>query len=173
MSNVSVKKTLIKDSGKRQEFQTGSRRDTNTGKVRPDLLPATCRFFEGAHFAMGSIKYGDRNWELGQPIMRYYESLERHTLLWALGDVSENHLNGMRWNTMAIQHTLLMIDHGELPKELDDRPVYMKPNNPIGKELIDQFNSDAQELIKRVEELKNKSLNTYKKKNKNEFKGVK
>ena len=69
-TNVSVKKTIIKDSGKRQDFSTGSRRDVNTGKVRPDLLPATCEFFESAHFAMGSIKYGDRNWELGQPIMR-------------------------------------------------------------------------------------------------------
>ena len=153
-TNVSVKKTLIKDSGKRQDFQSGSKRDTNTGKVRPDLLPATCRFFEGAHFAMGSIKYGDRNWELGQPIMRYYESLERHLLLWALGDISENHLNGIRWNTMAIQHTLLMIDHNQLLKELDDRPIYMKPDNPIGKELIDQFNNDAQEMIKRLEEKK-------------------
>jgi hypothetical protein len=140
--NKSVETMQIKDSGNRQEFSTGSRRDTNDGKVRPDLLPCTCEFMEGAHFAAGSIKYGDRNWEKGQPIMRYFESLRRHILYWALGDTSENHLAGARWNLATIQHTLLMIEHGLLPKELDDRPVYMKPGNPVGAELMRQFDSD-------------------------------
>lgn len=151
--NGAVKNTIIKDSGKRQNFSTGSRRDTNTEKVRPDLIPSFCEFFEGAHYAMGSVKYGDRNWELGQPIMRYYESLKRHMLLWALGDISENHLNGITWNNKAIQYTLIMIDYGHLPKELDDRPVYMLPDNPIGRDLIEHFNADIKELIKRVEEM--------------------
>lgn len=147
--NVSVKKTSIKDSGKRQDFSTGSRRDTNEGKLRPDLLPCTCRFFEAAHFAMGAIKYSSRNWEMGQPVMRYYESLDRHLLMWMMGDTSENHLNGIRWNAMAIQHTLLMIDHGKLPKELDDRPVYMQPDNEIGKFLLEQWDVDSKAAVEK------------------------
>ena len=138
----SLKTTQIKDSGKRQDFSTGSVRDTNDGKVRPDLLPVTCEFLEGAHFAAGSIKYQARNWERGQPVMRYYESLRRHMLYWGLGDTSENHLAGLRWNAATMQHTLLMIDHGLLPKELDDRPEYMKPDNAIGAALIKQFDED-------------------------------
>ena len=31
--------SVIKDSGKREEFQTGSRRDTREGKGRFDLFP--------------------------------------------------------------------------------------------------------------------------------------
>ena len=152
----SVKKTIIKDSGERQNFNTGSRRDVNKGKNRPDLLPCTCEFLEGAHFAMGGVKYNDRNWELGQPIMRYYESLKRHLLYWAMGDTGENHLNGIRWNTMAIQHTLIMIDYGHLPKELDDRPIYMHPDNQIGKDMMEHFNKDIKELIEKVESDKKK-----------------
>jgi hypothetical protein len=148
----SVKRMIIKDSGERQSFTTGSRRDVNKTKVRPDLLPCTCEFMEGAHFAMGAVKYDQRNWELGQPIMRLYECLKRHLLLWAMGDVTENHLNGVRWNAMAIQHTLIMIDYGHLPKELDDRPEYMKPDNQIGKDMIGHFMTDITELVKRNEE---------------------
>lgn len=146
----SVVSTGIKDSGKREDFSTGSRRDTNDGKVRPDLLPSICEFFEGAHFAMGAVKYGDNNWQLGQPIMRYYESLKRHTLYWGMGDISENHMNGVRWNSQAILFTLIMIDHGQLPKELDNRPFWMRPNNPIGKELMETFEKDVKILQEKL-----------------------
>lgn len=132
----------IKDSGKREDFSTGSKRDTNEGKIRFDLMPVTVKYLLGAHYAFGSIKYLSRNWEKGQPIMRLHESCTRHYTLWEMGDTSENHLVGALWNMIAIIHTLLMIKLGILPPELDDRPEYMKPDNPVGRELIEIFNKD-------------------------------
>lgn len=60
----------VKDSGKRQEFQTGSIRDTREGKGRYDLLPPHAIFRLAKHFENGAKKYGDRNWEKGQPLSR-------------------------------------------------------------------------------------------------------
>jgi len=142
-------KTGIKDSGKRQEFATGSRRDTNAGKLRPDLVPGINRFYDAALLAAGAIKYGENNWTKGQPIMRTFESLDRHLLMWILGDVSENHLAAVRWNAMAIQYTLLMIEHGKLPKELDNRPDYMQPDNEIGKALLAQWEADSKIMLEK------------------------
>jgi hypothetical protein len=58
-----MKKFIVKDSGKRQEFSTGARRDISTGKGRFDLLPPYAITRLAQHFENGSLKYGDRNWE--------------------------------------------------------------------------------------------------------------
>ena len=68
----------IKDSGVRQDFETGSRRDTRDGKGRYDLLPMRAIQRLARHFEGGAKKYGDRNWEKGQPISRYLDSALRH-----------------------------------------------------------------------------------------------
>lgn len=147
---------IVKDSGKRQDFETGSKRDLSNGKIRPDLIPSVIEFYDSALLAMGAIKYGENNWTKGQPIMRYYESLKRHTMYFALGAIDENHLAAIRWNTMGIQYTLLMIKHGLLPAELDDRPEYMKPGNAIGAELLETFKMQSEETLRRLEEMKRK-----------------
>ena len=55
----------VMDSGERQEFSTGSVRDTRKGKGRFDLLPPKAIRRLAVHFESGAIKYGDRNWEKG------------------------------------------------------------------------------------------------------------
>jgi len=116
----------IQDSGKRQEFDTGSVRDTRSGKGRFDLVTPFALRRVARHYEGGSVKYGDRNWEKGQPIMRYLDSAERHindlkaALL--LGEQSEDHAAAIAWNMMGFMHTEEMLKIGRLPKELDDRP---------------------------------------------------
>ncbi len=120
---VSMDYTAVKDSGERQEFSTGSRRDTDTGKPRLDLIPPLWLRRLGTHLGNGAVKYGDSNWQKGQPLSRYYASGMRHMLAWFEGQEDEDHFAAAAWNTLAAMWTLEEIRAGRLPIELDDRPL--------------------------------------------------
>lgn len=119
-----IKFDKVVDSGKRQEFDTGSVRDGNEGKPRYDLITPIGLYRLAMHYANGAVKYGDRNWEKGQPLNRYIESTERHIQKLKLGIQDEDHEAAAIWNLLAYIHTKTLIDAGQLPKELDDMPVY-------------------------------------------------
>jgi hypothetical protein len=110
----------VNDSGERQEFSTGSVRDTRTGKGRFDLIPPVSLKRLAQHFENGAVKYGDRNWEKGQPISRYLDSAIRHLYDFLGGDRSEDHLAAAAWNAFAAIHTEQKVADGELPVELND-----------------------------------------------------
>lgn len=114
----------VKDSGKRQEFLTGSRRDTQDGKGRYDLISPISLQRLAKHFENGAKKYGDRNWELGQPLTRYLDSAIRHIYCYLEGKRDEDHAIAGAWNLLALVHTEEMIRRGLLPKELNDLPSY-------------------------------------------------
>lgn len=116
----------IKDSGKRQDFSTGSRRDISQGKgafelISPFALEEVAQIYEG-----GAVKYGSRNFELGQPLSRYYQSAMRHGNKVLMGMEDENHAAMAMWNWAAFIHTRRLIKLGLLPEELDDMPNYLK-----------------------------------------------
>jgi hypothetical protein len=123
-----VKFDEVKDSGKRQEFDTGSLRDTREGKGRFDLLSPFVLERDAKHLENGARKYGDRNWERGQPLSRYYDSAVRHLNKYMMGYRDEDHLAAARWNIAALMHTELMIARGVLPKSLNDLPVFEETN---------------------------------------------
>lgn len=116
----------VKDSGKRQNFKTGSKRDTAEGKGRYDLISPVSLARLAKHFENGAVKYGDRNWELGQPMCRYLDSAIRHIYKHLEGHRDEDHLAAGAWNLLSAIHTEEMIERGLLPKELDNRPNYLK-----------------------------------------------
>ena len=125
---------VLKDSGKREEFSTGSRRDSREGKGRFDLLfmgmPEALRRL-AVLLERGAAKYGERNWEKGQPISRYIDSAVRHLHHAAQGHVDEDHLIQAAWNCLAAVETLHRIQWSEhekdrLPTELND--VYESPD---------------------------------------------
>jgi len=116
----------VKDSGKRQEFGTGSVRDTNIGKGRFDLMPPYALLRLAQHYENGAEKYGDRNWEKGQPLSRYVDSALRHMLKLLMGLEDEDHLSAAAWNILAVVETQMRIRLGLLPKELDDLPTVYK-----------------------------------------------
>lgn len=108
-----------KDSGKRQDFETGSRRDSQEGKPRYDLIP-TLALKRVAHlYARGAEKYDDWNWSKGQPYSRIIASLERHLHQFKQGDTDEDHLAAVCWNALAIIH---FQETGR--DELDDLPKW-------------------------------------------------
>lgn len=176
----------IQDSGKREEFVTGSVRDTREGKGRFDLIAALGRdqidilkgysigtpsdripalkaafnsMYEyldtrdpaclqsafssiasvmnggdpdsfahldrlARHYEGGAKKYKDRNWELGQQIMRYFDSAVRHIVRALQNRNDEDHMAAALWNIIAIPHSLVMIERGLLDWKLDNRPKY-------------------------------------------------
>lgn len=99
-----VKNFLTKDSGCREEFDTGSRRDTREGKGRYDLITPVGLRRLAELYERGAVKYGDRNWEKGQPISRFLDSMIRHTFNYLEGENSEDHLAAVVWNAMSIMH---------------------------------------------------------------------
>lgn len=118
---------VIKDSGKRQLFKTGANRDSQENKGRFDLIPPEVAMGYSLHMEAGCLKYGDRNWEKGIPLSRYYDSCQRHLNKWWAGWKDENHLIAALWNLCCLYTTACRIKLGVLPKELDDRPRYKKP----------------------------------------------
>lgn len=110
----------VKDSGEREEFDTGARRDTRERKGRYDLLSPVFLKRLALLYENGAEKYGDHNWEKGMPLSRYLDSAMRHLVCWMDGDRSEDHLVQSAWNAAAYVHTEQRIREGKLPLELDD-----------------------------------------------------
>ncbi len=72
------------------------------------------------------MKYGDRNWEKGQQIMRYIDSAIRHLYAYIEGKRDEDHLAAAMWNAAGAIHTEEAIARGLLPKELNNAPSFIE-----------------------------------------------
>ncbi len=92
------------DSGQRRQFATGSVRDVSAGKGRFDLISPLVMMRFAKHFENGAKKYGDRNWEKGQPMSVFLDSAMRHTAKFLAGLRDEDHLAAAMWNLHAIMH---------------------------------------------------------------------
>ncbi len=119
---MSENKFVVRDSGERQSFSTGSVRDTPKGKGSFYLIPTLPYRRLAQHYENGAAKYGPDNWKKGQPLMRYVDSAERHLNCLKAGEPLEDHATAISWNMFAYVWTLNEIEAGRLPKELDDRP---------------------------------------------------
>jgi hypothetical protein len=111
-----------KDSGAREEYATGSMRDTTDGKgsftsISPHMLRRLAMLME-----RGAKKYGLFNYQKGQPFSRIVDSLMRHTNQARMGDESEDHKAAIIFNAMAWIHFEEEIAAGRLPESLDDLP---------------------------------------------------
>lgn len=111
---------VVLDSGERQEFPTGSRRDLEVGKGRYDLLQFRALHLVARQLEEGAKKYGERNWEKGQPLSRYLSSALRHLAKYAKGETDERHDVAAAWNILCLVDTAERIREGVLPAELDD-----------------------------------------------------
>ena len=112
----------IKDSGKRDTFQTGAVRDGQTGKGRFDLLPYHAIERVAKVFELGAAKYEARNWEKGIPTHRFMDSGLRHAMKFLAGHEDEDHLAMAAWNLLCLLETKHFIQEGVLPADLDTLP---------------------------------------------------
>lgn len=95
----------------------------------PAVNAVSCAFGPVPMFALeqlsklyeaGCQKYGDRNWEKGQPLATYMDSGLRHLMKDIRGDKDEDHLTAACWNFMCLIHTSYLIEMGLLPVDLLD-----------------------------------------------------
>lgn len=109
----------VQDTGTRSAFGTGSQRDTQEGKGRFDLIPSTVLRRLAQHYENGALKYGDNNWQKGQPLKQYLNSAMRHLLAIEECDLTEDHFAAVIWNIASMIHHIDKMLDGELPVELD------------------------------------------------------
>lgn len=107
----------------RQTFATGSVRDSREGRGRFDLIPSMPLRRLAGLYERGAARYGDSNWQLGQPLKRYIDSAMRHINCLVAGEPTEDHAAAIAWNAFGYMWTLAEIEAGRLPAELDDRPA--------------------------------------------------
>lgn len=105
-----------KDSGKRVDFPSGMRRDTQEGKPRYDLVdePMLTRWAE--LMARGAEKYGENNWKLAnseEELQRFKASGFRHFIQWIRGDEDEDHAAAILYNIAACEYVKRRIQNGE------------------------------------------------------------
>lgn len=107
-----TKEFVTKDSGARQEYATGMRRDLQTGKLRFDLCIANDQKYNESLFGRwaalmgrGAEKYGERNWELSctiEEFRRFKASLYRHFEQFMQGEEDEDHASAICFNLNAM-----------------------------------------------------------------------
>ena len=139
----------IKDSGQRQEYDSGMVRDTTDGKPRFDIMwPLGIPFDEqfmtrvAMHLARGIAKYGERNWERAnsqEELERFKGSALRHIHQWYTGDSpEEDHAAAVVFNLIAAEtvrwkmaHMCAPVDHmyaaGDPPPPWLDE--YLRPDD--------------------------------------------
>jgi hypothetical protein len=111
---------VVKDSGKREKYNSGFQRDTQDGKSRPDLICPLFRHRLGLHLAKGAVKYTEFNWALGQPFSRALASLHRHLCQYECGERSEDHMSAIAFAAMCLISYEERIKLGILPADLND-----------------------------------------------------
>lgn len=110
----------MKDSGQREQFETGAVRDTREGKGRYDLITPIGLRRLAIVYELGAKKYKDRNWEQGIPMGRIFDSAVRHLFQYLAGMRDEDHLGHAAWNIFALMHM------EEMRPDLNDMPDFSK-----------------------------------------------
>jgi len=106
----------VKDSGKREQFESGMMRDTTEGKVDYTLVldgPMFARWAE--HLTKGAVKYKKRNWMQanGQAEYdRFRESAMRHFMQWIEGNTDEDHAAAVFFNINGACYVKDKLDQG-------------------------------------------------------------
>ena len=97
-----------KDSGERQQFESGMVRDTQRSKVRYDLLymPMVKRWAE--LMSRGAEKYGDNNWKKAnsqEEFDRFRESAFRHFFQYVNNENNdEDHASAVIFNICGMEY---------------------------------------------------------------------
>jgi hypothetical protein len=103
----------VKDSGARQEFESGMVRDTTEGKTDYTRILDGPMFDRWAdHLSKGAVKYPDvapgvANWTLAngeEELARFKKSAMRHFRQWLRGDVDEDHAAAVYFNVNGAEY---------------------------------------------------------------------
>ena len=109
-----------------EQYATGAVRDRRDGKGRYDLLSPIAMRRVAQLLERGADHYGDRNWEKGMPLTRFFDSGVRHAYQWLEGERDEDHLAAAVWNFMCIMHGEEMIERRVWPADMADQPSFVE-----------------------------------------------
>lgn len=109
------KEFVTEDSGEREEYLTGMKRDTQKGKPRFDLvipllppMEETMFYRWAALMTRGAEKYEPRNWELAETQDEYHRfraSAIRHFFQWWFGvENGEDHAAAVFFNIQGAEY---------------------------------------------------------------------
>ena len=112
-TKIKTKEFVTKDSGKRQDFPSGMRRDTQDDKPNfrfllvPDMPFEEQMLTRWANLMVrGAKKYGEYNFTKAnseEELERFKASALRHMLQYQCGDESEDHGASVMFNVMAAE----------------------------------------------------------------------
>ena len=97
----------VKDSGERQEYDSGMVRDRQDGKPDYTLLPIEFLTRWAVHMTKGADKYGPDNWRKAnsaEELQRFRASAFRHMIQWLSGEVDEDHASAVAYNIAAAEY---------------------------------------------------------------------
>lgn len=103
----------VKDSGKRQEYASGMRRDIQEGKPNYALIDRDFLRRWAEHMTKGAEKYGRNNWQLAcseEELTRFQDSAFRHFMQWINGEVDEDHASAVAFNIAAAERVKKVIN---------------------------------------------------------------
>lgn len=106
-------KYQTKDSGKRQDYDSGMRRDIQDGKPDFSLILTDQPYHDqlltrwAELMERGAVKYGRRNWQLAnseEELARFKASAYRHFVQWITGETDEDHCVATWFNMQAAEY---------------------------------------------------------------------
>ena len=101
-------KFVVKDSGKRKEFESGMVRDVTDDKTFVSLVYDGPMFWRWAvHLTKGAVKYAKRNWMKAngeEELERFKDSAARHFYQWYRGDTDEDHAAAVFFNINGAEY---------------------------------------------------------------------
>lgn len=146
-----TKDFVVKDSGVREEYESGMKRDTQEGKPDYTLIhiPFLTRLAE--HLGKGAIKYGENNWQLAdspKELRRFRKSATRHLIQWLSGEQDEDHAAAVVFNLMAAEYVKQRLeDNGEKQEDEDKTFTVFWKNGRVSYTSSLELNS-LNEMIK-------------------------
>ena len=120
---------VIKDSGDRTVFSTGSVRDMHEGKGDMASIPWESILRLSKHYENGAKKYQRWNFRKGIPVSSFIDSACRHLAKYQSGMDDEDHLAAAAFNVLGA-----MLMENTMP-EMQDLPLRQ------GKNTFDYFES--------------------------------
>ena len=111
----------VKDSGEREEFESGMVRDSEEDKVDDTyVIPGPMLDRWANHLMKGAAKYDRDNWLLGNGDEEYHRarrSAARHMIKWLRGEADEDHAAAVFFNLNAAEYFL-----DRMNPEINHRP---------------------------------------------------
>lgn len=139
---------MIKDSGTRREFETGSVRDMSEGKGDMVSIPWLAVLRLSKHYENGAKKYKRYNYLKGIPVSSFIDSAMRHLAKYQCGCDDEDHLSAAVFNILGAMQMEGMGIMQDIPTRTGCNTFDYFEDPEIGQKVREAY-TDVERLDKR------------------------